>query len=109
MKGLQPRNVPLQVAIAGLAAFKGEAQGLGGGFGLGGQGGVVGLGEVDERAVIAEIHVPQLRVAVEAEGSGDEGVELKGEEVGQGTEGREVKVIVKVKVKIKVKVEVSVD
>src|SRR4051812_47558579 len=48
-------------------ALEPEPEPGGGGFGLGGQVGVVGLGEVEESRVVAEIVRQQLRVAVEAE------------------------------------------
>ena len=46
-----------EVAVAGVAAFVGEAEAGGGGLGGGVEGGVVGLGEVDDAFVVAEIEV----------------------------------------------------
>ena len=45
--------------------------------------GIVGLGEVDEPAVVAEVDRQQLGMAVEAEAGDDDRVELAGQEVGQ--------------------------
>ena len=57
-----------------------------------GQLGIVGLGEVDEPAVVAEVHRQQLGMAVEAEAGADDRVELAGQEVGQ-VEGPELLVL----------------
>ena len=51
--------------------------------------GIVGLGEVDEPPVVAEVDRQQLGVSVEAEADDDQRVEVAGEEVGQ-EEGRRV-------------------
>ena len=48
-------------------ALEGEAEAVGGGLRASGQLGIVGLGEVDEPAVVAEVHRQQLGMAVEAE------------------------------------------
>ena len=53
---------------------------------------VVGLGEVDEPAVVAEVERQQLRVAVETEAGEDDRVELAGQEVGQ-VEGADLLVL----------------
>ena len=55
-----------QIAVAGEAALEGQAEAVGAGLGLGGQGRVVGLGLIDQFFVVAEIHVAQFRMAVEA-------------------------------------------
>ena len=72
-----------EVAEAGRAALEGEPQAVGRGARLGGQVRVVGLGEVDEPAVVAEVVGSELRMAVEAEADDHESLELAGQEVGQ--------------------------
>src|SRR6478736_5299939 len=72
-----------EVPEAGEPAFEGEPEPVGGCLGAGGQLRIVGLGEVDQPAVVAEVHRQQLRVAVEAEARDDDRFELAGEEVGQ--------------------------
>src|SRR6185295_10566854 len=56
-----------EVPEAGEPAFEGEPEPVGGCLGAGGQLRIVGLGEVDQPAVVAEVHRQQLRVAVQAE------------------------------------------
>ena len=73
-----------EVAVAGRPALEGEAEAVGGGAARASvQLRVVGLGEVDEPAVVAEVDRQQLGMAVEAEAGDDDRVELAGQEVGQ--------------------------
>ena len=44
---------------------------------------VVGLGEVDEAGVVAEVGVAQLGMTIETQAAGSEPVELASQEVGQ--------------------------
>ena len=56
-----------EVAVAGRAALEGEPEAVGAASARGGEVRVVGLGEVDEPAVVPEVERQQLRMAVEPE------------------------------------------
>ncbi len=73
----------LKIAVAGEPPFKGKAQRFRADFGLGRQGRIIGLGLIDQFFVIAEIHVAQFGVPVEAHGFHDECVELPDQKIGQ--------------------------
>jgi hypothetical protein len=86
-EGLRAFHRRFEIAIAGEAPLERQAERIGAGAGLFGEAGIVGLGLVDQRRVVAEIHVAKLGVPVEAEGFRHEGVELADEEIGE-VEGR---------------------
>ena len=72
-----------ELAVAGAAQLEAQAEPTCAAPGGGDQRRVVGLGEVDEPLVVAEVRGEQLRVAVEPEPDDDEPVEVAGEEVGE--------------------------
>ena len=78
---IRAADVPPRTGSSYPAAFAKDVEGrakraLGDQFGLAVEAGVVLLHQVDQLLVIAEIHVAQLRVPVEPQRPGDEGVEL---------------------------------
>src|SRR5690606_10627202 len=77
----QPGKRGREIAIAGKTVFIGEPEIVGCGLRLPLQFLVFLLAEIDQLAVIAEIHLLQVRMPVEAERFDDEGLELAGEEV----------------------------
>src|SRR3546814_6171613 len=81
--GCRASNEGRQFAVPGRAELEGKAQAVGSGAGPGGEGRVVGLGEIHEPAVMAEHHVPQVRMPVEAQALHDQAVEVAGQVVGQ--------------------------
>ena len=72
-----------ELAEAGVAVLEREAEPLGRAPRHRQQVRVVGLGEVDDPPVVAEVHRLELRVAVDAEAADHEPLEVAGEEVGQ--------------------------
>ncbi|VTZ60925.1 conserved hypothetical protein [Sinorhizobium medicae] len=72
-----------EVAIAGVAVLVFEPESIGCAPGLLLQCLVLLLGEIDELAIVAEIHVAQFRMPVETERFDNEGLELAGEKVCQ--------------------------
>lgn len=79
--GLDERS--RQIAVAGVAVFIFKPQRLGGAASLHLQRLVLDLRQINELAIMAEIHVAQFGVPVEAERLDDEGLELAGEEIGE--------------------------
>ncbi len=78
-----------QIAIAGEAALIGQAQQLRRVLGHAVEFGIVGLGEIDDLFVVAEIVGDQFRVPVEAERFQEKRLELAAEEIGH-VEGHHV-------------------
>ncbi len=72
-----------EVAVAGPSPFEGKPQPPGRPPGGGHQRGIVGLGQVDEAVVVAEVDREKLRVPVQAEAGDHQPVEVAGQEVGQ--------------------------
>ena len=72
-----------EVAEARASELEREAEPAGAATGRRDQRGIVGLGEVDEAAVVAEVDRQQLGMSVEAEARDDQPVEVAGEEIGQ--------------------------
>lgn len=68
---------------ADVVVFEGEAETFGGGTARLDYGGVIALTEEQDAGVVAEVQVPQLRVAVDAESADDECIEMPSEEVGE--------------------------
>ena len=72
-----------ELAVAGRPALVGEAEPVGGGLGAPVELRIVGLGQVHEPAVVAEVQRQELGMPVEAEAGQDDRLELAGQEVGQ--------------------------
>ena len=68
---------------ADVVVFEGEAESIGGGTSRLDHGGVVTLTEEQDTGVVPEVHVPQLRVTVDAESADDERVEMPSKEIGE--------------------------
>ena len=70
-------------AEADVVVLEGEAESIGGGAARFDHGGVVALTEEQDTRVVPEVHIPQLRVTVDAESADDKRVEMPSEEIGE--------------------------
>ena len=75
-----------------MVMFEGEAETIRGGTARLDHGGVVTLAEEQDAGVVAEVHVAQFRMTVDAESADDEGIEMTSEEVGE-VEGAEFRLL----------------
>ena len=72
-----------ELAEPGEAPLEGQTKAQRARLGACRQRGIVGLREVDESPVVAEVQGQQLRVAIQAEAANDQSVEVPGEEIGE--------------------------